>query len=184
MTVLVSSTGANPSDAVITHCLPTERVQFSCRIGIKVVSLCAGGASENITSLSYRYGLIGKVENEFIALPGNKNRFYTTVMPANPRAAVKQIWFSRGELRYLLTECGGGSCPQEGGLAVLKGYQVVMNRKCEYERANNLGWFSGELVLFSLGENWTVQSFTPLLKVVKEDYHFDKLFPAKPGVLW
>ena len=167
-----------------THCLTDERVQFSCRIGTKLVSLCAGGEIGMTTSLSYRYGRIGKIENEFIARHDNNNRFYATAMPANPRAAVKQVWFNRGEIRYLLTECNGGSCPQQGGLAVLRGYRVLMNARCKDEKENDLAWFSSELVSFNLGEKWNVQSATPLLEIVKEDYHFDELFPSPPGVLW
>ena len=167
-----------------THCHFDERIQFSCRIGIKIVSLCAGGEAGATTSLAYRFGRIGKVENEFIARLSNKNRFYATVMPANPRAAVKQVWFNRGAIRYLLTECVGGSCPQEGGLAVLRGHRVLMNGRCKHEMQDDLGSFSRELVFFDLGEKWNVQSATPLLEISDEDNYLDKIFPSPPGVFW
>lgn len=173
---------AQPSK--VTHCLPEERIQFSCRIGTKVVSLCAGGEIGDATSLAYRYGIIGKIENEFIARHNNNNRFYATAMPASPRAAIKQVWFNRGEIRYLLTECTGGSCPQQGGLAVLRGSRVLMNGRCKYEIADDLGSFSRELVFFDLGEKWNVHSATPLLKISEEDNYLEKLFPSPPGVFW
>lgn len=166
-----------------THCHANERVQFSCRIGSKVVSLCAGSDVSKPAFLSYRYGLINKIENEFTARPDNKNRFYATVMPANPRAAVKQVWFDRVGIRYLLTECVGGNCPQEGGLAVLRGDRVLMNGKCKYEMEANVGWFSDELVTFDLNSSpWNARSTTELLVIVETDNYLEKLFPSPPGV--
>lgn len=184
LAALASTKGvlAQSTQTATTHCQPNERIQFSCRIGAKVVSLCAGGEIGKTTSLTYRYGLIGKIENEFVARPDNKNRFYATVMPANPRAAIKQVWFNRGEIRYLLTECVGGNCPQDGGLAVLHGYKVLMNGHCEIEMERDLGGFSHELADFNLSSSpWNIQSATNLLVVVDADDHFEKIFPPGPG---
>ena len=70
----------------VTRCTTDERVQYSYQFGSKVVSLCGGGTVGPLTSLAYRYGEIGNVENEFVARPENTNRFFGTVSPANPGA--------------------------------------------------------------------------------------------------
>lgn len=183
--ILEGSTLAQPASSVTSHCQTDERIQFSCRIGAKFVSLCAGGPTGKMTSLTYRYGAIGKVESEFISRPENKNRFYGTELPASPRARIKQVWFNRGSLRFLLTECVGGSCTQGGGLAVLRGYRLLMNRHCELATADDYGSFSPELVSFESHSDYPFgRSETDLLVIVEGDDHFEKVFPSKPGVFW
>ena len=176
--LFLDTASSQPITPAKTLCLPIERIQFSCRIGSKIVSLCAGGEVGKTTSLTYRYGKLNKVEHEFTAEPAGKNRFYATVMPANPRALVKQVWFNQGAIRYLLTECVGGNCPQAGGLGVLRGERVLMNGQCKYEMESDLGWFSREMISFNLdSETSNVQSHTDLLIVVTADFEFEKLFP-------
>ena len=172
---------AQTENSITSHCNPDEKIQFSCRIGAKFVSLCSGGSQGKITLLTYRYGARGKVESEFISRPENKNRFYGTEMQASPRARVKQVWFNRGKLRYLLTECVGGSCEQGGGLAVLRGYRVVMNGRCDVATADDYGSFASELVSFESKLDYPFgRSKTDLLIIVNGDDHFEKLFPSRP----
>lgn len=163
---------ANPA---ITHCAADERVQFSCRIGAKTVSLCAAGKDRAVSSLVYRYGVPGKVENEFLARSDNAHRFYASVAPASPGASVRQVWFDRGALRYLLTECIGGNCPKRAGLAVLRGDHVVVNARCVPADDNDLGWFSRDVVNFG-SDTASSQSATDLLQMQDTDNMIDKLY--------
>lgn len=174
---------AQPIKTAVTHCYAVETIQFSCQIGRKTVSLCSHNEKKTITSLTYRYGLIGEVENEFSARPTNKNRFYGTAAPANPDELIKQVWFNRGGLRYLLTECLGGGCAQSGRLAVLRGGRILMNEPCTATEAKRFDGFSRDLVSFntSTGGGW---SATELLIVGLDDNSLEKLFPLPPGITW
>ena len=181
----VASLGApaQPIKKSATHCFSAETIQFSCQIGRKTVSLCTLNEKKTITSLTYRYGSIGKVENEFSARLNNNNRFYGTASPANPHEFVKQVWFDRGGSRYLLTECLGGGCAQSGRLAVLRGKRILINRPCAATEAQRFDSFSRDLVSFntSTGGGW---SATELLIVGLDDNSLEKLFPLPPGITW
>jgi hypothetical protein len=154
-------------------------VQFSCRVGAKTVSLCAAGAAGRIDRLSYRYGAPGQVENEFSARSDNSGRFQGTVMPAAPRALVRQVWFDRGDVRYLISECVGGSCPYGAGLAVLQGEKLLMNRRCERPAVRGRDMFSRELVAFASDVEGS-RSNTPLLELGEYDNGPERLFPTGP----
>jgi hypothetical protein len=169
---------AQPAGATGTHCRTDERVQFSCQIGSKTVSLCAEGKTGAITSLAYRYGLRGKIENEFVARPDNSNRFFGSVSPVHPGASVSQIWFDRGHVRYLLTECVGGRCPHGAGLAVLRGDRVLMNGHCVNSAENDLAWFSRDLVTFGSDAAGS-RSATELLRIEDADNELDKIYQVK-----
>ena len=64
--------------APVTHCHPDEKAFFSCVAGKKTVSLCGQSGADGVASLTYRYGLPGKVEYEYAATPANGNRFLGT----------------------------------------------------------------------------------------------------------
>lgn len=174
---------AQPIESAVTHCHSDEVIQFSCQVATKTVSLCSSGKFGSITSLAYRYGSIGKVENEFIARANNTHRFYGTASPANPGALVNQVWFERSGIRYLLTECVGGSCPQSGGLAVLRGSHVLMNKPCTPTDTETFDSFSRDFVSFdsNTGGGW---SATELLIIGLDDNYLQKLFPLPRGVTW
>ena len=181
--VLLAPSRAVPAgDPAITHCAADERVQFSCRIGVKTVSLCAAGKDHAISSLVYRYGAPGRVEYEFVARHDNAHRFYASVAPASPGASVRQVWFDRGALRYLLTECIGGNCPKRAGLAVLRGDRAVMNARCMPAGENDLGWFRRDLVSFG-SDTASSQSATDLLQRQDTDNLIDKLYRVTPDPL-
>lgn len=166
-------------------CRDDERVQFSCHIKTKIVSLCATGNPGALTALSYRYGTLTKVENEFMAQADNANRFFATASPASPRALIKQIWFDRGDIRYLLTECVGGDCPQDGGLAVLRGNKVLMNERCMPGIAGDQPGFDRTLITFGDQEGSisadAIQSTTELLKIEDSDNELQQLFRQGAG---
>ncbi len=175
--LVILSLGAHAQGAPApgTHCQAGESVRFSCRIGSKTVSLCAG---DKVAYLAYRYGLPGKIENEFIARPDNGNLFFGTVSPAAPGASVNQVWFDRGAVRYLLTECTGGNCPQQAGLAVLRGDRLLMNGRCARETGTDLAWFSRELVHFGSDAAGS-RSSTDLLRIEDADNELEKIYRFK-----
>lgn len=168
----------------LSHCRRGERIQFSCRIGVKMVSLCGGGVAGPLKSLIYRYGTLGKIENEYIAHPDNTNRFFGSVAPANPGASISQVWFEKGEMRYLLTECIGGNCPRGGGLAVLRRDRVLMNVPCNNSEKDNFASFSNELVEFTSRVK-TSRSATELLTIEEAGiYDVNELFPTRGDPRW
>lgn len=180
---LPGSLRAEPIKPAVTHCHSDEAIQFSCQVGKKTVSLCTGAKLSSITSLAYRYGFIGKVENEFIARPNNAHRFYGTVAPANPGELISQIWFDRSGIRYLLTECRGGGCGQSGSLAVLRGSQVLMHTPCAATSTESFDSFSRDFVSFD-SDTGGGRSATELLVIGLDDNHLQKLFPPPRGVTW
>jgi hypothetical protein len=88
------------------------------------------------------------VENEFTARTDNRLRFHGTVMPASRGASLRQVWFDRGDTRYLMTQCVGGNCVRPSGLAVLRGEEVLMNPRCAALPRPDPDSFDRELVRF------------------------------------
>ncbi len=154
------------SNASVSHCLANESIKFSCLIiGGKTVSLCTQGKQGALDSLSYRYGALGKVEIDFTAKPGNTNRFFATVSPTGSGASVNQVWFNRGKVRYLITECIGGNCKNNAGLAVMSGGRFIMNKYCAFAvPGNHLAWFAQDLVNFGSNPKDS-RSSTNLLRI-------------------
>lgn len=159
----------------VTHCKPEEKVLFSCVAGKKTVSLCGQPGPGGLVSLAYRFGLPGKVENEYAATPTNGKSFLGTIEPDSPHAEIREIWFDRGEFRYLLTSCLGGDCPYPGGLAVLKRGKVLSSLRCA-QGLDSLTAFSSDLVEFGDGVDGS-KSHTPLLKLDDYTNKIELLYP-------
>jgi hypothetical protein len=162
--------------APVTHCHADEKVFFSCVAGKKTVSLCGQAGGGELVSLTYRYGLPGKVEYEFSATHTNGNTFFGTVEPDSPRAQIREVWFDRGDVRYLMTACLGGDCPYEGGLAVLKKSTVLSKSKCG-SGPDAMALFSDDLVEFGDGTD-SSRSHTTLLKIGDYSNSIDLLYPV------
>ena len=180
-----SSLVAENLKSISTHCQRDERVQFSCRIGAKTVSLCGAGTDGAFLSLAYRYGVIGKIEKEFVAGPDNTLRFFGSVEAIRPKAALEQIWFDQGNIRYLLTSCIGGNCPQHAGLAVIRNSsEILFNKSCARFSDDNLDGFGSDLAFFGSGVE-TTRSKTELL-IIKDvgANDLNKLFPLNGKPLW
>ncbi len=156
----------------VTQCHAGEQPLFSCSTGKKTVSLCGAPASGTPQTLSYRFGVPGKVENEFVASPANHNRFHTNVISLAPRAAVGEVWFDHGDVRYLMSACMGGDCPNLAALTVLKKDRIVANMPCRNDD-NLFGGFGPDLVEFGDAP----KPKTPLL-VIDDGYDndADKIF--------
>jgi hypothetical protein len=85
-----------------TLCAPAERVYFSCRIGLKTVSLCG---SEQLTKtsgyLQYRFGRIG-IDPELIYPPTQmhpRGQFWD-YLSMSAQAVFNEIGFQLEEYRY------------------------------------------------------------------------------------
>lgn len=163
--------------AVATHCRANEQPVFSCQIEKKVVSLCTSGTPEAVSTVTYRYGAPGKVENEFSARADNTRRFFATASPAKPGTSVNQVWFDRGDVRYLLTECVGGSCSHRAGLAVLRGDKILMNGRCA-EGTPDMAVFSRKLVAFG-SDAADSHSKTPLLQIEDADNEVVRIYSGR-----
>jgi len=166
--------------AAKTHCQADEKVYFSCVAGKKTVSLCGDVSSGSITKLTYRYGKPDKVELEFSATSASGPHFMATVEPDSPRAAIREVWFDRGDIRYLMHACQGGDCPYGGGLAVLRGERILSNAKCQ-RGSDSMDFFSRELVEFGDGTQHS-KSHTPLLEIGDDANPIDKLYPVPDRV--
>ncbi len=156
-------------------------VAFSCPTATKIVSLCAkpesGPAAKQLT---YRYGTAKKVELEYVATADNGKRFGATVSPAAPGTSVHQLWFNRGDIRYLLTECVGGSCPHGAGVVVLNPEKVLMSARCVAGDTPSQAVFSRSLIEFGNGADDT-RLRTELIKIEDSDNSLDRIYKtARP----
>ncbi|WP_343607895.1 hypothetical protein [Roseateles sp.] len=162
-----------------TLCQSEEVVAFSCPTATKIVSLCAKPeAGPAAKQLAYRYGTAKKVELEYVATADNGKRFGATASPAAPGASVHQLWFNRGDIRYLLTECVGGSCPHGAGVAVLNPEKVLMSARCVAGDTPSQAFFSRSLIEFGNGADDT-RAHTELIKIEDSDNSLDKIYKAE-----
>lgn len=172
------SLGAGFTPAAPSHCEANELIVFSCRITSgRVVSICARRQNNATETLAYRFGAPGHVELDYMANIVNGNRFFATVSPLSPGASVRQVWFMRGEIKYLLTECVGGDCPEVGGLAVFRGDDLLSERRC-LRTADDHAWFSREVVNFG-ADSANSQSLTNLLQFDDVDNAVERLYPLR-----
>ncbi len=161
-----------------TLCRPDEVVAFSCPTATKTVSLCAKPeAGPAAKALTYRYGTAKQVELEYTATAENGKRFGATTSPAAPGASVRQLWFNRGDIRYLLTECVGGSCPYGAGVAVLNPEAVLMSARCVAGDTPDHAFFARSLIEFGNDASDT-RSRTPLIKPENSDNSLDQIYKS------
>ncbi|MDR3435270.1 hypothetical protein [Telmatospirillum sp.] len=171
-----------------TLCHPDESVFFSCPLGKKTVSLCSSGKPDKITALTYRYGMKDHVENEYVAIPDNGNRFLADREPAARGVEVTSVWFNQGNVRYLVTQCTG-DCSHDAGLTVLRDNKIVTNRYCDGEEkpGGDMAFFSLKILDYNdtlddakakRGDNG-VLSHTDLLLVVNgENNQVERIYPV------
>lgn len=164
-------------------CRSDEAIRFNCLTGKKTASLCAAPATGEPATLTYRYGTAEKVELEYRATADNKHAFFAFTHQIDPRARINQVWFDRGDVRYLMTECAGGNCSVDGRLAVLRGAKTLMNAECR-NPSTSPSAFSRELIQFGSGPD-SARSASPLLKweeaanPVEELYQSEAAKPAR-----
>lgn len=163
-----------------THCHADEKPFFSCVVGKKTASLCGEESAGSITRLTYRYGKLDKVELEFSATSAGGAHFLATVEPAAPRAAIRQVWFDRGDISYLIHACQGGDCPYGGGLAVLRGERVLSNAKCQ-RGPGSMDYFAHDLIEFGDSTQHS-KSHTPLIEIGDYGNPIDRLYPMPEAV--
>lgn len=160
--------------APVTQCHADETPYFSCVTGAKIVSLCGAGQASAISRLTYRYGKPGQVELEFTATAGGPH-FMATLEPDSPRAEVREVWFDRGDIRYLMHTCLGGDCPYRAGLAVLRGQRLLSNARCQRDPAA-LDYFAPSLVEFG-DDPAHSHSHSPLLELGDFTNRIERLYP-------
>ena len=168
---------ADLAPASTALCNPRQRVLFHCSLGAKSVSLCADMAGDRIVALGYRYGAPRRIELSQNAAASGDQRFKATQSPVAPGATVRQVWFTRGGYTYLLSRCAGGACPNDAGLAVLRGGKVVSRQRC-LRSADDRAWFAPELARFG-DDVASSQSMTERLVFEDVDNGVERLYPGR-----
>ena len=173
--LLLSSAACGAEGEVPTHCQVNERVVFSCRMKDKIVSICASPAAAPYESIEYRFGAKDKVEMTYAATHSNKNRFYAYTEPLAPGAMVREVWFDRGDIRYMVTHCEGGNCPRSAGLIVYRKTKPISTRVCEYDFSAKAA-FDPKIIDFGSGFSDS-SSKTDLLILENTAYEVESLYP-------
>ena len=156
-------------------CSPRQQVVFHCSLGAKAVSLCAVMEGPRVTTLDYRYGTRARLELTQAA--STAQPFKATLSQLAPGARARQVWFDRGGYTYLLSQCIGGACPYNAGLAVLQGDKVVMNRRC-VRTADDRASFVPELARFG-SDAASSEARTRLLAFEDIDLGVERLYPTR-----
>ena len=97
-----------------SHCTKGEETVCTCRIGTKVLSLCAPQTDERGTPswIQYRFGRIGSIEFFYPAAktsPLGKFRYSTR---KGPRWVAATLEFSNNGFSYLLSADGNSNIPE------------------------------------------------------------------------
>lgn len=158
-------------------CRAGEAVAFSCPLGQRTVSLCLREDAGEISALSFRLGSTKRLEREYSADATNGHHFSATVSPAHPGANVRQVWFEQDGRRTLLTECVGGNCAAQAGLAELRRGRLISQRRC-LRGPDDSAWFSRQLVNFGSDAD-SSQSKTPLLVIEDLDNGVERLYAPR-----
>ena len=194
MTTIFSTTKTDaPVQNEPMHCEANEEIVFNCKVGKKILSICGSPKIPPYQSLEYRYGAKDKIEMRYTANHANKNRFHGLIGPLNPKASVDGIWFSRGDIDYVISACTGGDCPVEAGLVVLKKGKPIFSKACGsniYGDKNNpfYGHASFEPKIVEFGSDFPDSSSKTDLLILEEDYtisvdDLSSLYPNN-GVLY
>jgi hypothetical protein len=157
-------------------CTPAQRVIFHCSLGAKAVSLCADMKGEAIDALDFRHGEPGRIELSHVVHEADGRRFAATVSSVAPRMKVRQVWFSSGQLTYLLSQCVGGRCPRAAAYSVLRGGQVVSDQACR--RPDERARFSSALARFG-NDAAGSRSLTPLVVFRDVELGIEALYPPR-----
>jgi len=169
---------ADPTPASASLCTPPQRVMFHCPLGAQAVSLCADMSDEAIEALDFRHGVPGRLEESHVARSADGRRFSATVSRIASRASVRQVWFSRGQLTYLLSECVGAGCARRAGFSVLRGGEVLSDQRCVRAAGAARTGFSPALAHFG-ADAADSRSRTPLLVFRNVELGIEALYPAR-----
>lgn len=160
-------------------CHADESVKYNCLTGKKTASLCASPASGAPEALTYRFGTAGKIELEFVASSANGQAFSAFTLPVHPRAQIHQLWFDRGNTRYLMTECVGGNCVADGRIGVFVGDKLVLNAQCRNPLTSPPS-FARDLVQFGPRQE-DARALSPLVKWEAEANAVETMYKAEAG---
>ncbi|WP_447762371.1 hypothetical protein [Sphingopyxis panaciterrae] len=127
LALATASTGTSGN----SFCKPPESPIFSCDLGKKRVSVCAGNRL-----VTYRYGTIGKAAPEMqISSNGKDGRVHSDFVVGGGGGQQASLRFSNGDTHYIVFSGYTGSLTdspgkQWSGLDVLNGTTSVRNRQC------------------------------------------------------
>jgi len=117
--MLLGRPSAHSNEAIPTHCKQNEFAFLNAKIHLvetgqadtktqknkteKILSLCADGDKEPLTIISYRFGVIGKIEIEMDASVKNKAGL-STQSDNGAHAGLISIQFNKGPYTYEVSE--------------------------------------------------------------------------------
>lgn len=121
-------------------CQQTEVAVFSCKVGNKIMSLCASpDLTEGSGTMSYRYGRRGAIELEHPRTPAHPKKAFQAGIDASQRGDF--VRFSRGGYTYTIYALvGRSSRNEEDGLLITRGATAVRNLKCADFAMGDTAW--------------------------------------------
>lgn len=140
--LLAGSAAARVAPAPANLCLPGERVAFTCRAGVKVISFCAHG-----DILHYRFGRPGKAELNFPAGDPPARSVFQYSSAAYSGGGEARVRFTNAGYDYLVyTALIAGNWNADGtrdheeldGVLVRKNGRKVANIRCTTSPENDL----------------------------------------------
>lgn len=144
----ISANAANGVKAT-THCMPDEKVIFSCPFkNGKTASLCASpDLSKDSGTLQYRFGRIGKAPELSYPQPADHPRTYFWLDSSHGgRWAQYDLSFSTDQFRYaILVQTNSVIAENEASLSVFRDSHRVTDMECRFDSAINNMWLLEEL---------------------------------------
>ncbi len=143
MAIMETPLTAQPAGVVDRRpslCKRSEVAIFSCRVGSKIVSLCASpDLSETTGTMGYRFGRKGAIELEHPATSAHpRTAFRAGVDPSERGDFVR---FSKGDHTYTVyARVGSQDRREEDGLLITRGQKVLRNLKCADFAMGDTAW--------------------------------------------
>jgi hypothetical protein len=133
----LAAASAGPSSN--SFCKAPESPIFSCDLGKKRVSVCAGDRL-----VTYRYGTVGQTVPEMqISSNGKDGRVHSDSIVGGGGGQQTSLRFSNGDTHYIVFSGYAGSLTERpgktwSGLDVLNGTTSVRNRQCSAGKLSQL----------------------------------------------
>lgn len=159
-----------------SHCVGEERVIFTCKIGKKIVSVCANAiVGANQGYLQYRFGEKRKVELDIPEKQGYKSSMVSYFTVSGTTDFAHYVRFTNGSYSYFVysasnrgqddPETGASTRVESSGLLVMKGEQKVSDRRCDFpahdQNMSEDFWKNGVVILDVTNDPNPFNIFTP-----------------------
>lgn len=132
-----------------THCMPDEKVIFSCPFkNGKTASLCASpDLSKDIGTLQYRFGHVGKSPELSYPQPaGYPSTYFWLDSSHGGRWTQYDLSFSTDQFRYaILVQTNSAIAENEASLSAFRDRHRVTDMECRFDGAINNMWLLEEL---------------------------------------